>query len=497
MQEIRLAVLADTHGNLPALEAVLADIGQRDVDHIVVAGDLVGGPNPIETIRLLRFLDSWMIRGNSDTSFVHYAIGQASADRHTHLQYALLRWGVRQLDTDTLDFIRSLPEQRVIDLSGTVAIRVVHGSPRDLKESIYPDRDSAVLDLALMQITEPVIVCGHTHIPWVREQDGRLALNPGAVCGPLNGDTRAQYALLTWQGDRWQVEHRAVPYDLRRIRADFEESGLLEEGGALARSFLLSIETGQNVAEDFLSYAYRLVGETGFENCTTVPDDIWVQAAETFDWMEQQATYDQVVDDLREAYDRKAQERDSVEISPWKIEERQRFLSLLREEGKRSLLEIGAGTGVYSKFFQDSGLEVIATDLSPKNVRLCREKGLTAYVMDFLELEFPPCSFDAIYALNCLLHVPKRDLPSVLQAIRGLLKPGGLFYLGVYGGKEYEGVYQEDDYEPKRFFSFFPDERIEEIVTRSFELVDFRQVPLKGDEFHFQALILRRGRDGG
>jgi hypothetical protein len=111
-----------------------------------------------------------------------------------------------------------------------------------------------------------------------------LALNPGAVCGPLNGDTRAQYALLSWQDECWQTEHRAVPYDLNQIRADFEESGLLEGGGALARSFLLSIETGQNIGDRFLSYAYKLAAETGHENCTIVPDAIWRRAAETFDW---------------------------------------------------------------------------------------------------------------------------------------------------------------------------------------------------------------------
>jgi SAM-dependent methyltransferase len=206
--------------------------------------------------------------------------------------------------------------------------------------------------------------------------------------------------------------------------------------------------------------------------------------------------YDQVIASLREAYDRKAEERDNKETSSWKLEERQRFLALLQEEGKQSLLEIGAGTGACSKFFQDSGLEVIATDLSPENVRLCREKGLTAYEMDFFHLDFPPRSFDAVHALNCLLHVPKKDLPEVLQAIRVLLKPGGLFYLGVYGGKESERVYPEDHYEPKRFFSFHSDEQLEAVVTRFFELVDFRQIPLKEGGFHFQALILRRSRDG-
>jgi SAM-dependent methyltransferase len=206
--------------------------------------------------------------------------------------------------------------------------------------------------------------------------------------------------------------------------------------------------------------------------------------------------YEQVIDDLRDAYDRKAEERDNKETSPWKLEERQRFLALLQEEGKRSLLEIGAGTGACGKFFQDSGLEVIVTDLSPENAKLCRQKGLTAYEMDFLHLDFSPHSFDAVHALNCLLHVPKKDLPEVLQAIRTLLKLGGLFYLGMYGGKEFEGVYSEDHYEPKRFFSFHSDKQLETVSTRFFELVDFRQIPLKKDELHFQALILRRSRDG-
>lgn len=207
-------------------------------------------------------------------------------------------------------------------------------------------------------------------------------------------------------------------------------------------------------------------------------------------------TYDQVIASLREAYDRKAEKRDNKETSPWKLEERQRFLALLQEEGKRSLLEIGAGTGACSKFFQNGGLEVIATDLSPENVKRCREKGLTAYEMDFFHLDFPAGAFDAVHALNCLLHVPKKDLPEVLQAIRVLLKPGGLFYLGVYGGKDSEGFHPEDDYEPKRFFSFHSDEQLEAVATRFFELVDFGQVPLKGDELHFQALVLRRSRDG-
>lgn len=301
----RLAVLADIHGNLPALEAVLADLQQYDVDGVIVAGDLVGGgPQSVEVIRLLRSLRAWMIRGNSENYFLDYDSGKSPDGWYTSYQWAVMRWSYHSLDRETLDFIASLPEQRVITLDGTAPIRVVHGSLQSPSGRIFPDRDPAKLrwfrkagllapdrdpdrlGLTLEQIEEPVLVCGHTHIPWQQEEDGRLAFNPGAVCNPLDGDTRAQYVLLTWQDGRWQVEHRAVVYNLDRIRAAFRESGLLAEGGAFARAYLLGIETGQNVVGHFVSHVNELAAEAGFKDRDVVPDSIWDRAVVTFGWDE-------------------------------------------------------------------------------------------------------------------------------------------------------------------------------------------------------------------
>jgi putative phosphoesterase len=281
---MRLAVMSDIHGNLPALEAVVSDLKQHETDGIIVAGDLVGGPHTVETVRLLRSLGSWMIRGNSDSGILRYDAGEMPAYRYTYRQFGLPRWIHRHLDRETLGFIKSLPEQRVVEIAGTTPVRVVHGSPRDPSESILPDHDPSILDLALAQTDEPTLVCGHTHIPWKVERDGRLALNPGAVSGSRNGEVGAQYALLTWRNDRWEVRHFTVPYDLARIRAAYRESGLLEEGGAWAQAELLCIETGQDVLEDFVSYAFRLAAESGFEDCAVVPDDIWDDATAAFDW---------------------------------------------------------------------------------------------------------------------------------------------------------------------------------------------------------------------
>lgn len=285
---MQLAVLSDIHGNLPALEAVLNDLQQYSVDGIVVAGDIVnGGPQPVETLQRLRALDSLMIRGNADNALLKYATGEAPSSRYTCRQFALLRWTHRHIDRETLDFVKALPEQRTVSLPGAAVIRVVHGSPRHVSESIFPDHDAAMLDAVLAQISEPVLVCGHTHLPWQVEQNGRLVLNPGAVSGPLNGFVGAQYALLTWQNDHWLGTHQAIAYNLEHIRQVCQESGFLEEGGAFAQAVLLSIETGQDVLENFFTYAYGLAAQTGSPDSDFVPDDILDQATASYPWPSQ------------------------------------------------------------------------------------------------------------------------------------------------------------------------------------------------------------------
>ncbi|MEU4225189.1 class I SAM-dependent methyltransferase [Nonomuraea sp. NPDC026600] len=130
--------------------------------------------------------------------------------------------------------------------------------------------------------------------------------------------------------------------------------------------------------------------------------------------------YDDVIGPLRTAYEGSAKRRDVSGKAPWKLAEREAFLNRLKRQGCRRVLEIGAGTGQDSAYFQENGLEVVAVDLSPAMVALCREKGIEARAMDFLSLDFAPGSFDAVYALNCLLHVPNSDLPAVLDAIYAL-----------------------------------------------------------------------------
>ena len=198
---------------------------------------------------------------------------------------------------------------------------------------------------------------------------------------------------------------------------------------------------------------------------------------------------------LQTAYNSKAHERDQKAIPEWKLDERKVFLSLLTQEKKKSLLEIGAGSGKDSAFFQENGLTVFCTDLSSEMVKLCQQKGLAAKTLDFADLDSLKTSFDSVYALSSLLHLPKKELPTVLSSIDALLKPNGLFYMGVYGGYNSEGIWEGDSYRPKRFFSFFTDVALKRIVSEVFYLHSFKHISLTetaSSNLHYQSLILRK-----
>jgi SAM-dependent methyltransferase len=203
--------------------------------------------------------------------------------------------------------------------------------------------------------------------------------------------------------------------------------------------------------------------------------------------------YRQIVAGLRQAYGAAAAaDRDGREKETFKVEERRRFLGLLRDRGATSLLEVGAGTGHDSLYFQEQGLRVLCTDLSPAMVELCRAKGLDARVADFLGLGVPPASFDAVYALNCLLHVPTADLPRVLAAVGEVLVPGGLCYVGTWGGADEEGPVREDRYPVPRFFAFRSDEVMRQKLAEHFHVLSC--ATFDADGHHFQSFMLEKPR---
>jgi len=202
--------------------------------------------------------------------------------------------------------------------------------------------------------------------------------------------------------------------------------------------------------------------------------------------------YADLLADLRKAYDGGAEQRDRMDKYAWKVAERAAFLDRIRAAGCRRLLEVGAGTGQDSVFFAENGLSVVAIDLSPAMVERCREKGLDARVLDLTGLtgEFAAGSFDAVWSMNCLQHVPTPDLPPVIEQIRAVLRPGGLFYFGAWGGDGTEGLLADDSHDPPRFFAWRTMAQVESALAGAFTIEDAHTL-FPGTGNPFRALTTR------
>ena len=201
-------------------------------------------------------------------------------------------------------------------------------------------------------------------------------------------------------------------------------------------------------------------------------------------------------DSIALTYDGVAAQREEMGEAEWRWPIAERFLGMMRDRGLTSLLEIGAGVGFTSRWFVDHGIEVTATDLSPKQVELCRAKGLTAHVRDMYDLGFEPESFGAVWMMNCIHHIPPDGVGTVLAGMRDVLRPGGIAYLGVWGGADREGMPEEDFYQPPRYFCFRSDATLQRVVGEVFETLSFETFVPEGsdpeDDLHMQSMFLQR-----
>lgn len=218
-----VAVIADVHGNRDALRAVLDDLQTKPHDALVIAGDLVlHGPEPKETLEMLRALDATVIRGNTD----EYLIMRRPPAR---LQ-SLPQWCREQIGSDGLCFLAALRfDTRIAPPQGRSPdddLLIVHATPTDIEAvlSLAPDpfgEWSATPKERASQLVGDVsanlIVYGHIHRPSEGTVNGQRLASIGSVGFPHDGDHRAAYALVGWDGANWSVRHRRVPYDYRSV----------------------------------------------------------------------------------------------------------------------------------------------------------------------------------------------------------------------------------------------------------------------------------------
>ena len=190
----RVAVLADIHGVLPALEAVLAEPDVRSADAIVLAGDIASGPQPVETLDLLQELGDravW-VRGNADRELVEMARKEYDDEPPD----AVSPWAATQLRPDQVELLAALPTTVTLD-----NVLYCHATPQNDVDVVLVDSPITRWAQVFTGLPDEVrtVVCGHTHMPFARQVDRRLVVNAGSVGMPY-GAPGPSWALLTPDG---------------------------------------------------------------------------------------------------------------------------------------------------------------------------------------------------------------------------------------------------------------------------------------------------------
>ena len=245
---MRLAAIADVHGNFLALEAVLADIRAQRIDTILNLGDMASGPlDARRAMDMLMALEAVHVLGNHDRYLIDRTPEEmGSWDRPAHAQ----------LDTSHLAWLKGISSTRVFEN----AVYLCHATPLDDEtywlETVRPDGTVCMSSIADIEqvaegISQSLILCGHTHIARaVRLRDGRMIVNPGSVGCPgyrdivpfrhvmEAGSPDARYAILELKSGQWHVTFRHVPYDHDAMASLARQNGHPDLANALATGWI-------------------------------------------------------------------------------------------------------------------------------------------------------------------------------------------------------------------------------------------------------------------
>ncbi len=232
---MKVGVISDVHGNLPALETVLSDVVERGVDALVNAGDVVGyNPWPAACVEamtapgesaavpdeLAATVDAAAVSESAGVPTVmgnhDRAVVEGGEERFNDMAQAGVEYARTDLAENHRDWLSELPDQRR-PFDGR--LKVVHGHPEDPDHYTMPGEFGPDL-----LGEEDVLVMGHTHVQHHEVYDEGVVLNPGSVGQPRDRDPRAAYAVVDL--DEWTVDEHRVEYDVERVQAAVEEAGL-------------------------------------------------------------------------------------------------------------------------------------------------------------------------------------------------------------------------------------------------------------------------------
>jgi len=227
----RIGVISDPHGNLLALEAVLAELEHEELDGLVCLGDVAVGPKPAETLARVRALGCPVVKGNWDDWFCE---GIPPADNETGRKLVEIgEFWAAQLSAEELEAMRGFAATVELDLGGEIAL-CFHGSPSSNMEGIFSVTSDETLAQFLGDNRARVMLCGHTHLQMLRRFDHSVIFNPGSVGLPFSDwephtvriAPWAEYGILGYDEGRLRIDLRRTTYDVDALLRLSLESGM-------------------------------------------------------------------------------------------------------------------------------------------------------------------------------------------------------------------------------------------------------------------------------
>jgi putative phosphoesterase len=268
---VKIAVLADIHANLPALQAVTAHLEAWQPDQVIVAGDLVNrGPRPLECLQFVQEkqrTQGWLtVRGNHEDYVITHSEPDAPRSGPALEVHRGSYWTYQKLGEDIRPLVEMPFQQSFQELDGS-EVRVVHASMRGNRDGIYPETSDETLRRQIG--APPAVLCvGHTHRPLVRWLNGTLVVNAGSVGLPFDFDRRTGYAQIFWSRRTWHARLIRLEYDIAQEERDFAETNFIPDAGPLAQLVLIELRQARSMLFQWASrfQARALAGEISMQD---------------------------------------------------------------------------------------------------------------------------------------------------------------------------------------------------------------------------------------
>jgi putative phosphoesterase len=229
---MRLALIADIHGNLPALDKVLTELDRDGVDQIVCLGDVAVGPQPVETLERLQALGCPTIMGNWDACMLGEAPGVDG--ELAEMLVDACTWSASQLSTAQREYMQGFQDTLELRLDAEVTLLAFHGSPRSFDDEIYATTPDEELESMLAGHEASVFAGGHTHFQLFRRFGESVVVNAGSVGQPFRRRRRgvmrlspwAEYCIVAYDSGSLAIELRRTAVDVDALIGTMRRSGM-------------------------------------------------------------------------------------------------------------------------------------------------------------------------------------------------------------------------------------------------------------------------------